>query len=119
MLNQYVTENDLKEFENNILFSIAFGAMTIILQFDSRSISINDELMFIDGSDEIRCDRRVPSTLTGLFELINCNVLHASFDENYSATFKFEGNKFIKILSNKTGYESYVINTKSGSMPVY
>lgn len=119
MIKQYVTSKDIQDYVGCTLFSISFGVFCTTLQFNDRSIRINGNPRYVHDLMDVECDKYNTDSLSGIFSLLNEDVEKAELNADYSAILFFSEGRSIVLVSDKSGYECYVLENASGALPIY
>lgn len=120
MANPFITNSDVEEFAGHTLFSITVSVSAVILQFDGDlSIAIHHGFKVKDGREHWIFENGLPDSAAYIFRFLSKEVSLGRLDDRFGMTLGFPGEKSIQILAGETGYESYVINNRSGAIPVY
>lgn len=115
-----MTDSDIKAFEGKTLFSITVGVASAILQFgEGGSISVYCGFEYTDGRFWLNCRGGWPNSAMNLFDFLNDIVTKSTLDQDYKTVLEFKSGKSLGIISDKTGFEAYVVNSISGDIPVY
>jgi hypothetical protein len=100
---------------NSTLTTISVGHTPSTLIFSNRS-SVDMQCPFevYDDTTVNVGHGTIPATSALLFRFLNMDVSDAKVDGLGQTTLEFSANCGIRIKSDNTGYESYVLNTPAG-----
>jgi hypothetical protein len=114
-----IEDRDLAELSRTLLTGVTVGIGSLILVFVSGA-QILVQCMFecIEGDITRLGHGEDPGTSQILFAYLNHEVESAVMDRDAVLTLRCENNKFLRIVPEQSGLESYVITTRHGIYPV-
>jgi hypothetical protein len=97
---------------------VGFGSM--VLHFSNgSSVLVQCVFEVFDGKRLRSGHGQSPETSVMLFEFFNEDVIRVSVDAVGQMTFKFDADRWFRIVPDGSGLESYVLRTPTGVFPVY
>lgn len=114
-----INEADLAELESTVLTGVTVGIGSQVLIFGNGATV----LMQCPFTSEIQGQKQQGHgedvhTSELLYDYLNNQVARASLEEGEVLNLEFEGKKFLRIVPECNGLESYVVSTRLGICPV-
>ena len=109
-----LTKQECDSFVGCYFSSACMGIGSILLRFlgansEGIDVAVTTKFEWRDHENHVFGDGTNPSTTAALFPLLNLTVIHAQQDELNVLQISFEGQKYLKIVPDKNGLESYVV----------
>lgn len=117
--NMKLDEHDLAELRDTILTGLTVGIGSIVLLFASGAqILLQCVFQYGEaGALQSGHGEDIHSSHL-LFTLLNHRVGNATIDANLVLTLRFDDGRFLKIVPEQNGLESYVVTTRHGICPI-
>lgn len=114
-----IDKTDVAEFKSTLLTGVTVGVGSQILVF-ANGANIMIQCPFICGSEGqmTQGHGEDPASAVILFDFLNGQVKDVLLEEEGSLLLKFGGQKFLRIIPEDNGLESYVVSTRLGVCPV-
>lgn len=114
-----IDKTDVAEFKSTLLTGVTVGVGSQILVF-ANGANIMIQCPFICGSEGLMTQwhGEDPASAVILFDFLNGQVKDVLLEEEGSLLLTFGGQKFLRIIPEDNGLESYVVSTRLGVCPV-
>lgn len=117
--NNMITDAELHEFEQSIFTGVTVGVGSLILLFSSGArVMIQCPFQCGEKGQLHTGHGENLSTSNFLFPLLNQVVRRCSVVDGEILRLSFDNERYIQVLSENNGFESYVITTSYGDYPV-
>lgn len=118
-----LTASDLAEIIGSQITKIKTNPGSAALEFGGTErrggwILIQCDFSLVDADEEIRGNTELPESSAYLQRCVKRTVADADFDEHKVLTLTFEARSVLKIIPKPDGFESYVLHTAQGIVPV-
>ena len=118
-----LTASDLAEIIGSQSTKIKTNPGSAALEFGGTErrggwILIQCDFSLVDAGEEIRGDTELPESGAYLQRCVKRTVADANFDEHQVLTLTFEAGSVLKIIPKRDGFESYVLHTSQGIVPI-
>lgn len=118
-----LTSSDLAEIIGSQITEININPGSVALEFGGTGraggwILIQCDFSLIDAHEEINGDAEFPESSAYLQRSAKRTVVDANFDEHKVLTLTFKAGSMLKIIPKRDGFESYVLHTSQGIVPV-
>ncbi|KHK48671.1 hypothetical protein PI87_27715 [Ralstonia sp. A12] len=118
-----LTASDLAEIIGTQITEIKINPGSVALEFGGTGrtggwILIQCDFLLINADEGINGDAGCPESSTCLQRSVKRTVADANFDEHRVLTLTFEAGSMLKIIPKRDGFESYVLHTSQGIVPI-
>lgn len=117
--NNMITDAELHEFEQSIFTGVTVGVGSLVLLFSSGArVMIQCPFQCGEKGHLHTGHGENLSTSNFLFPLLNQVVRSCSVVDGEILRLSFDNERYIQVLPENNGFESYVITTSHGDYPV-
>lgn len=118
-----LTTSDLAEIIGSQITQVKISPGSVALVFGGIGraggwILIQCDFSTVDENEEISGDAESPESSAYLQRCVKRIIADANFDEHKVLTLMFEAGSMLKIIPKRDGFESYVLHTSEGIVPV-
>lgn len=118
-----LTTSDLAEIIGSQITQVKISPGSVALVFGGIGraggwILIQCDFSMVDENEEISGDAESPESSAYLQRCVKRIIANANFDEHKVLTLMFEAGSMLKIIPKRDGFESYVLHTSEGIVPV-
>jgi hypothetical protein len=111
-------EHDLEEFRNAILNGTIVGIGSLVLQFSTAAQIIQCPFQVDEGKNVLKGHGEIVDSSSLLFVFLNLQVIEIKMDEDCILSMRFENDRWLHIIPERNGLESYVISSTHDIVPV-
>ncbi len=114
-----IEERDLAEFRHTVLTGLTVGIGSIVLLFGSGAQILLQCVFQCEEHGVVRQGHGEDvSTSPLLFAFMNHRVVGVTMDGHMMLSLHFDDGKYLRVVPERNGLESYVVTTRHGACPI-